>query len=409
MYYIKDILSGGVSMKGRHLLCLSLLFCMIVWGGVSIGADEWGEIIIPKDKPIKIGFGAALSGAYAKLGIDIQHGAELAISEAKELAGHKWELVAGDDQCEGAPSVALAEKYCADPEIVAVVGFMCSGGSLPASEAMDRCKKIMISPSSTHMDLTRKGFKNVFRVCPNDAAQGVIAGRFIAKELKAKRLAIIHDKSAYGQGIADVVKATAGGMNVEVVAFEGITRGDKDFTAVLTKIKPLKPDVIYFGGMAAEGALIARQIKDVGIKCTFMGDEGLHDEKDFIAAAGKAAEGSYITAPATSRVKSAIEFEEKFKKKYGPLGVFTRQGYDCTLALIMAIEKSAKKEADGSLVIGKKALADALRSVEFSGATGKVAFDENGDNKGALWKVDIVKAGKFVEFKERPKEQPKKK
>lgn len=393
----------------KNLLCMALSFGVLFWAGVSIGADEWGEITVPKDKPIKIGFGAALSGAYAKLGIDIQHGAELAISEAKELAGHKWELIVGDDQCEGAPSVALAEKYCADPEIVAVVGFMCSGGSLPASDAMDRCKKVLISPSSTHMDLTKKGLKNIFRVCPNDAAQGVIAGKFIARHLKAKKLAIIHDKSAYGQGIADVVKATAGGLNVEIVAFEGITRGDKDFTAVLTKIKPLNPDVIYFGGMAAEGALLARQIKDVGIKCTFMGDEGLHDEKDYIAAAGRAAEGSYITAPATSKVKSAIEFEEKFKKKYGPLGVFTRQGYDCTLALIMAIEKAAKKEADGSLVIGKKALADALRAVEFSGATGKVAFDENGDNKGALWKVDTVKGGKFVEVREKPTAPPKKK
>lgn len=384
-------------MGTKRFLSVLLAFCVIFWAAGVFAADEWGEITIPKGKPIKIGFGAALSGSYAKLGIDIQHGAELALSDVGDFAGHKWELVAGDDQCEGAPSVALAEKYCADPEIVGVVGFMCSGGSLPASEALNRCKKILISPSSTHMDLTRKGFKNVFRVCPNDAAQGVVAGDFIAKELKAKKLAILHDKSAYGQGIADVVKQTASKQGVDVVAFEGITRGDKDYTAVLTKIKPLKPDVIYFGGMAAEGALVARQIKDVGIKCTFMGDEGLADEKDYIAASGNAAQGSYITNPKPGAGKSVTEFEEKYTKKYGPLGVFSRQGYDCTLALTKAIEKAAKKESDGRLVIGLKALADALRRVDFEGATGKVAFDENGDNKGATWRVNIVKGDKFVE------------
>jgi branched-chain amino acid transport system substrate-binding protein len=314
-----------------------------------------------------------------------------------DLSGHKWELVAGDDQCEASSSVALAEKYCADPEVVAVVGFMCSVGSLPASEALNRCKKILISPSSTHVDLTGKGFQNVFRVCTNDAAQGVVAGDFISKDLKAKRLAILQDKNAYGQGIADMVKQTAMKNGVFVVAFEGVSRDDRNFRAFLTKIKPLKPDVIYFRGMAAQGALLARQIKDSGIKCTFMGDEGLADEKDYIAASGNAAQDSYVTSPKPGTGKSVTEFEEKYLKKYGPPGVFSRQGYDCTMALTKAIQKVAKKKFDGRLIVGLKAVADALRAVDFYGATGRVTFDANGDNKGAAWKVNIVKGDRFVE------------
>ncbi|MBI5166419.1 MAG: branched-chain amino acid ABC transporter substrate-binding protein [candidate division NC10 bacterium] len=362
--------------------------------------DEWGIITIPKGGTIKIGFGAALSGDYAKLGIDIKNGAQLAVEEKKTIQGFKIALEVGDDQCEGAPSVALAEKLGANPSVVGVVGYMCSGGSIPASDVQNKYKKVMISPSSTAIALTAKGLPVVFRVCPNDGAQGTVAGKFVLEKLKKKNVAIIHDKSAYGQGIADIVKATVEKGGGKVLSYEGITRGDKDFSPVLTKIKPLKPELIYFGGMAAEGALIARQMKDVGIDAIFMSDEGLHDVKDFIGAAGKASEGAYITAPRVEeKAKAVVTFKEKYEKKFGPLGVFSRQGYDATVVLMRAVEKVAKKQPDGSLAVGQKALADAVRATKLEGATGKIAFDAKGDNTGAEWKVTTVKGGKFEDVK----------
>lgn len=395
-------------MRNHVTKLMSIIIVMLFIGFIGLANDsygqaakeDWGTYKIPKGGTVKIGFGAALSGDYAKLGIDIKNGSSLALEEKKNIKGFKLSLEAGDDQCEGAPSVALAEKFGADTQIVGVVGYMCSGGSIPASDVHDKYKKVMISPSSTAIALTARNLKVVFRICPNDGVQGAVAGKYILENLKKKNIAIIHDKSAYGQGIADVVKSTIEKAKGKVVAYEGVTRGDKDFTPVLTKIKPLKPELVYFGGMAAEGSLVARQLKDVGIEAIFMGDEGLHDVKDFIQAAGKGAEGSYITAPmADEKSKTVIAFKDKYEKKYGPLGVFSRQGYDAAMVLLNAIDKIGRVEKDGSLAISKKVLADAVRATKFEGATGQVSFNANGDNTGAKWKVTVVKGGKFEDVK----------
>jgi branched-chain amino acid transport system substrate-binding protein len=162
---------------------------------------------------------------------------------------------------------------------------------------------------------------------------------------------------------------------------EGITRGDKDFTPVLTKIKPLRPQLIYFGGMAAEGVLIARQMKRVGLRKThFMSDDGCYTEKDFIKAGGKATNGAYVTY---AKEPDPV-WVKKFEARYGPRQTFSPQAYDAANIMMLAVEKVAQRQSDGGLVIGKKALRDAVADTKYEGITGKIGFDPYGDRTGSV-------------------------
>lgn len=347
---------------------------------LSANADEWGTITIPAGKPIKIALGAMLTGDYASLGIDIKNGVEMAVQEKGSILGHPLLLQAEDDGCSGPPSVAIAEKVCNDPLVVGLVGYMCSGGSKPASDVHNKYKVVMISPSSTALELTARGIPVFFRTCWNDKIQAKRAAAF-AWGQGWKKVAVIHDKSDYGQSLAEDFAENIRQKGGTILASEGITRGDKDFSPVLTKIKPLKPQLIYFGGMAAEGVLIVRQMKRVGLRKTqFMSDDGCYTEKDFIQAGGKAALGAYVTyakEPDPSWVK-------KFEAKYGPRQTFSPQAYDAATILMAAVEKVAKKQGDGSLVIGKKALRDAVADTDLDGITGKIKYDIHGDRTGSV-------------------------
>lgn len=361
--------------------------------------DEWGVITIPKGGAVKLGLGTTLSGAYAKLGLDIKNGVEMAVKDKGSILGFPIELRVEDDQCEGAPSVAVAEKFGADPGIVGVVGYMCSGGSIPASDVHNKYKKVMISSSSTADALTARGLPVVFRTVWNDKIQGKAAAGFALKTLKVKKAAVVHDKSAYGQGLADEFKVHFEKGGGKTVAYEGIARGEKDFTPVLTKIKPKEPELIYFGGMAAEGALLVRQMKEVGLKAAFMSGDGCYDVKDFIEASGGAAEGSYVTFAKSPEGAKYAEWKKRYEGKYGPLGAFSAQGYDAAMILLSAIEKVAKKQPDGGLLIGKKVLADAVRTIGYEGVTGRLSFDRRGDVLGAIVMVNKVEGRQFVAVK----------
>jgi branched-chain amino acid transport system substrate-binding protein len=358
----------------------------------AFAEDEWGTITIPKGKPIHLGFSAALTGDYANLGLDEQNGVQLALEDkGSEVLGFKVELLAEDDQCEGSPAMAIAEKFSADPLFVGIIGHMCSGSSIPASKTFEKNGYIMISPSSTAAEYTARGMQNVFRTCFNDAVQGKVAARYAANVLKLKTAAVLHDKSQYGQPIAENFQKTFEELGGKVVTFEGVTRGDKDYRPILTKIKPMKPQAVYFGGMAAEGSLVVRQMRDIGInKALFLSDDGCYSVPDFIEGAGEASDGAYITF-ARPAGEALDAWSKRFEERFGnPPVVFAPQAYDATNALLMGIEKAGKVQDDGSLVIGKKALADAVRSLEFQGATGTVGFTETGDSLSevVVWKVE---------------------
>ncbi len=364
--------------KGSRALVLLGAFCMFVIPFLSY-ADEWGTINIPPGSPIKIGMGTMLTGDYASLGIDIKNGAEMAIQKQKEISGHQVILQAEDDGCAGPASVAIAEKLCNDPLIVGLIGYMCSGGSKPASDIHNKYKVVMISPSSTSLELTARDIPIFFRTCWNDRIQARRAASFAASR-KWMRVAVLHDKSDYGQSLAEDFAENLRGKGGKILALEGITRGDKDFTPVLTKIKPLKPELVYFGGMAAEGVLVVRQMKRVGIRAYFMSDDGCFTEKDFIQAGGSAAKNSYITYAK----EPDSEWVKEFEARYGPRQTFSPQAYDAAVILMRAVEKCAKKQPDGGLLIGKKELRDAVADTDYDGITGKIAFDPYGDRTGSV-------------------------
>jgi branched-chain amino acid transport system substrate-binding protein len=381
---------------------LGLVFLMLVTSlaQVALAADEWGEVVIPKDAPIKIGMGTVLSGGYANFGLDIKNGAEMALVEKGEILGHKLILEPGDDQCEGAPSVALAEKWSNDPTMVGVLGYMCSSGTIAASDVHNKYKQIEISASATGQDVTARGNPIIFRICWNDKVQGKVAADFVLKN-KWMKAALIHDKSTYGQGLVDVFKETFTKSGGKVLAYEALTRGDKDFSPILTKIKPLNPEVVNFGGMVTEGTLLIRQMRRMGIKSKFVGYEGVYSQKDFIDASGKAAIGAFATYSKTPETEIFAEWQKKFQAKYGPPVAYAPHAYDSAKVLLMAVEKVAQKQGDGSLVIGKKALRDAVSATKYDGITGPVSFDQYGDRIGIAVTVnEVVCEGPKCFFKE---------
>ena len=238
----------------------------------------------------------------------------------------------------------------------------------------------MISPSSTALELTARGIPVFFRTCWNDKIQARRAAAFAASR-KWLKVAVLHDKSDYGQSLAEDFAENLRGKGGEILTIEGVTRGDKDFSPVLTKIKPLKPQLLYFGGMAAEGVLIARQMKRVGLRKThFMSDDGCYTEKDFIQAGGKATNGAYVTYAKTPDP----EWVKKFEAKYGPRQTYSPQAYDAAKILMTALEKVAEKQPDGGLLIQKKALRDAVADTDFEGISGRIKFDAYGDRTGSV-------------------------
>lgn len=374
--------------KMTKMLFLSAILLILLppWAG----ADEWGLITIPAGEPIKIGMGTMLTGDYASLGIDIKNGAEMAIQEKGSILGHPIVLQAEDDGCAGPQSVAVAEKLCNDPTVVGLIGYMCSGGSKPASDIHNKYKVVMISASSTALELTARGIPIFFRTCWNDKIQAKRAADF-AFSRGWKDVAVLHDKSDYGQSLAEDFGENMKTKGATIVAMEGLTRGDKDFSPVLTKIKPLDPDMIYFGGMAAEGVLVVRQMKRVGLRKThFLSDDGCFTEKDFIQAGGNATNGCFVTYAQ----EPDAAWVEKFEAKYGPRQTFSPQAYDAATILMMAVEKVASKKPDGSLVIGKKELRDAVAATDYDGITGKISFDEHGDRTGSVVAIyEVVEEG----------------
>lgn len=346
-------------------------------------ADEWGEIVIGPNDPVKVGVAMALSGDVAALGVPIRDAAALAIAEKGEVLGHKVEMDAQDDGCKPEPSVNVARRFTSDKLVVGVVGSMCSSGTIPASDVYDKAHMVMISPSSTAPNVTSRGLKNVFRTCWNDEIQGAGQARFALEKLGAKKAALVHDKSPYGQGLMEAFRKTFEEGGGQVAAFEAIDVGQTDFSALVTKIKQLNPDVVAFGGFIKEGAFLVRQLREAGVKATFMGADGI-DADEFVQNAGPAAEGVYISNGQALQGAKYQEFARKYKEKYGKdPGVFTAQAYDAVNVLLAAVEKVAQKQLDGSLRIGKKALRDAVAAASGEGATGPLEFKENGDRKQA--------------------------
>jgi branched-chain amino acid transport system substrate-binding protein len=363
----------------RCVLVLFLALALVAPGAGPADAQAKGTIKIATQSP--------LSGGQAALGEGIKLGAQLAIEKFKgnlEKLGFKVELVPYDDQAKPDVGVANAKNIIADKDILGVIGHLNSGVAIPSSEVYKEVNLAMISPANTNPVVTDRGYKNVFRVCGRDDVQGVVGAEFAHGTLKVKSVYIIHDKTQYGQGVAEFFKADAEKKGIKVLGFEG-TEEKSNFDPIITPIKAKNPDLIYFGGIYDQAAPFFKQAREKGVKARFMGPDGM-DSSDLTKIAGKAVVGMYYTSvagPVTVYPK-AKEFADEYKKKFGKSPEpFAAQAYDATAILLKAIEAAAQ----GGKTPTRDAVTAAIRDVKYSGITGTVEFDEKGDPKKALYFV----------------------
>ncbi len=342
---------------------------------------------------IRIAAIAPTTGSQAEVGQDLINGIRIAVDERNAkggILGKKVELVVFDDSADPKEAVNVAHKITSDPSIVGVVGHMNSGTTKPATPIYSQAGVPVVMPVPTNPEITKQGFNNLFRIPPTDLDQGTDVAKYALQQLGKKRFAIIHDSTAYGQPLAEVVRKTVQDSSAQIVAFEGITEGDKDFRAVLTKIKAANPDVLFFGGIYNEGGLIAKQSRELGLDVPFLAADGTYSDK-FVQIAGPAAEGAVMSfiAPDEKTNDMTRSFADKFRKQYGGIKAFAPLGYDAANVLMNGIEKAGKAEK-GSII-------QALHSADFnySGVTGDSRFQPDGNNSRRTVYFFIVKGGKF--------------
>ncbi len=218
---------------------------------------------------VKIGVAGPFTGPNATYGAQYWKGASQAVADINAAGGIKGEkivLVQGDDACEPKQAVAVANRLVDEAKVSAVVGHFCSSSTMPASEVYDEAGILTITPGSTNPQITERGMKDLFRMCGRDDQQGAIAANYMLDVLKAKKIAVIHDKDTYGQGLADATRAALAKRGTKEVLYEGLSRGEKDFNALVTKIGALKPDVVYFGGCHPEAGPLVRQMREQGCR-----------------------------------------------------------------------------------------------------------------------------------------------
>jgi len=336
---------------------------------------------------VKIGHVAPISGPQAHLGKDNENGARMAIDDLNAkgmtIGGKKvkFELVAEDDGADPKQGTAVANKLV-DAKVNGVIGHLNSGTSIPASKIYSDAGIPQISPSATNPKLTRQGFKTVFRVVADDTQLGGTLGRYAVKEVKGKSVAVIDDRTAYGQGVAEefakAVKASGGKIEDTQYTTDKAT----DFTAILTAVKAKNPDVVFYGGMDAQAGPMVRQMKQLGMNAKLMGGDGICSAELPKLAGGAIGENQVICAEAggvEGSQKAGMEkFKADFQKKFGtPVQIYAPYVYDAVMVMATAMQKAGSADP--------KVYLPFLHKTDYNGVTGHIAFDEKGDIKnGAL-------------------------
>ena len=342
---------------------------------------------------VKLGHAAPLTGPQAHIGKDNENGAQMAVDDANAagivIAGRplKIELQGEDDQADPKQGILVAQKLV-DAKVNAVIGHLNSGTTIPASKIYSDAGIPQVSPSATNPTYTHQGFKTTFRVMANDEQQGRVLGAYAGNQLKAKTVAIVDDKTAYGEGLAGEFKKAAVVAGVKVVAEEHTDDKAADFKAILTKIKGKKPDLIFYGGMDPQAAPMAMQMKQLGIKAKLlMGDGGCTSE--FVKNAGDAADGHYCSLPGIpyDKMPGGPKFIERFKAKYGDIQLYAPYAYDGVMVVVDAIKRA--QSADSAKILAE------LPKTDYQGVTTRIQFDDNGDLKDGAISLYVAKGGKW--------------
>ena len=357
---------------------------------VSLSAPASAQLVV------KIGHVGPLTGAIAHLGKDNELGAKLAIEDLNakgiKIGGQavKFELIAEDDGADPKQGTAAATKLV-DAKVNGVIGHLNSGTTIPASKIYHDAGIVQISPSATNPKYTMQGFKTAFRVVANDGQLGGVMGRYAVKDLKAKSIAIIDDRTAYGQGVADEFEKSVKAAGGKVVGREFTNDKATDFNAILTKLKGAKPDVVFYGGMDAVAGPMLRQMKQLGIDAKFMGGDGICSSELIKLAGDGMGDGQVICAEAggVSPDKAAAldAWKASFKKRTGSdVQIYAPYVYDATMAMATAMQNANSADP-------KKYL-PALAKVSYDGVTGKIAFDSKGDILNGALTFYTYKGGK---------------
>ena len=354
-----------MSIFNRNVLSAAVSAVILGLGGLAHAEDT-----------IKIAVAGPITGPVAQYGDMQMIGAKMAVEQINAkggVNGKKLEAVLIDDVCEPKQAVAVANQIV-NQKIKYVVGHLCSGSTQPASKLYEEEGVLMITPAATNPAITQQGYKMVFRTIGTDDQQGPTAGAYIAQTIKPKKLAILHDKQQYGEGIAKEVDKTVKAAGIKPVLFEGINKGQTDFSALITKMKKEGVDFVYYGGYHPELGLLLRQSKEQGFDATYMGPEGVGN-KDISAIAGPASEGLLVTLPADfSTNPENADLVKAFKdNNQDPSGPFVMPSYSAVQIITDAISGAKTEDA--------VKLAEYIRTNSFDTPIGKVAFKDNGDLK----------------------------
>jgi len=358
---------------------------------LAVGITGCGKKEASDSNVIKIGSVAPLTGPQTHIGKDNENGARLAVDEINasglELGGKKvtLELYGEDDQAEPKTATIVAQKLV-DSGVVAVIGHLNSGTTIPASKIYKDAGIPQISPSATAVAYTAQGYNTAYRVMANDAQQGKALGEYAVNKMGAKKIAIIDDRTAYGQGLADEFEKAAKSVGGEIVVREFTSDRATDFNSILTSIKGKNPDLIFFGGMDPQGGPMAKQMKNLGLTVKLLGGDGLQN-MNFIKLAGADAEGMVASSPGLpiDSMPGGPEFRQKFEAKYGVIQVYAPYAYDAVYVLVEAMKRADSAEP-------AKVLAE-LPKTDFQGVSGPIKFDAKGDTAGGAVTLYQVKDG----------------
>ncbi len=344
-------------------LALIAAATLTVFGGATVHAED----------TIAIAVAGPFTGSTASFGEQMRHGADRAVADinaAGGVLGKKLELLYGDDACDPKQAVAAANQIAKNGAKF-VAGHFCSGSSIPASAVYNEEGILQISPGSTNPKFTEQGFKNVFRVCGRDDQQGAVAGAYLATHYKAGKVAILNDKSAYGRGIADDTKRTLNAAGVTEVLFEAYSAGEKDFSALVSKLKQAQVDAVFIGGYHTEAGLIARQMHDQGLQARLIGGDALMTS-EYWGITGAAGEGTLMTFGPDPRTKpEGKAVADAFRTSgYEPEG-YTLYTYAAIQTYVQAVTRAGSTDLDK--------VVKQLHANQFNTVIGAFGFNEKGD------------------------------
>jgi branched-chain amino acid transport system substrate-binding protein len=389
----------GRLVAGLTLAALLLAAC---GGGDDDTGGGGGEEV---GQTLKIGVIAPLTGDLSALGLGIRNGVELAIQQANEenrLEGYTLELAAEDDTAKADVGAQVAAKLASDEEVVAVVGSLNSSVAEQVQPVLADENVAMVSPANTNPTLTQgadpanpqRPYPNYFRVATTDAIQGPFAADFASEDLKATEVAIVHDNKTYGKGLTEAFAKRFTANGGKVVLTETVNPGDKDFSAVVSRVRRANPDLVYYGGEFPEASLLSSQLDEAGVKAPLMGGDGIYDPT-FFETGGKGTVGDFATSVGAplEELESASDFlaayeEAGFDEDPSAYGGYA---YDAANVIITGLEDAlGGAEGEADLATIRTDLIEALQNVELDGVTGKVAFDEFGDTTTKVLTVYTV-------------------